>query len=369
MRAQTSSVERDARSSLAGVRYRPGRGGHVESYFLKVNDPSGRRALWLKATIYASLRARSDTSGPSPAIAEAWAVAFDRDRGHVAVKASVPYEKARFSERVVDMEVAGLALRAQETRGEIVSGGRSVAWDLGLTSDGIPLVHYPYARMYEGRFPSSKIVSLFPDLRARGAVTVNGERWEIDRWPGLLGHNWGPRHTPLYAWGHCNVWERDGASAANGVSAARSTPEGAKSDSSELPEIVFEGTSGRVYAGPVLLPLTTLLCLRFRGVRYDLNAPIDLLRNHAEVTPRRWEFAGENRHVAVRGEMWAETDDFVGLFYENPSGPPTHCLNSKLANARLEIEIRGRAPNTFRSRAAALEIGTTDPTHGVRMYA
>jgi hypothetical protein len=58
----------------------------------------------------------------------------------------------------------------------------------------------------------------------------------------------------------------------------------------------------------------------------------------------------------------------VGLYYENPEGPPTYCLNSKLAHARLEIEARGRPPFAVRSRAAALEIGTLDPTHGVRMY-
>ncbi len=105
-----------------------------------------------------------------------------------------------------------------------------------------------------------------------------------------------------------------------------------------------------------------------RGVRYDLNSALDLVTNDGELSPRRWRFAGENRYVALRGEMWATTDDFVGLFYENPVGPPTHCLNSKLAQARLEIAVRGRSPIVVRSRSAALEIGMLDPTHGVRMY-
>ena len=142
---------------------------------------------------------------------------------------------------------------------------------------------------------------------------MNGERWEVDRWPGLVGHNWAPCHTPLYAWGHCNSWEHD----EEGVPGAPET------------ELVFEGLSAKVKLGPVLSPLTTLLCLRWRGVRYDLNSALDLLTNDGEITPRRWRFEGEGRHLALRGEMWATTDDFVGLFYENPDGPPTHCLNSE----------------------------------------
>jgi hypothetical protein len=66
--------------------------------------------------------------------------------------------------------------------------------------------------------------------------------------------------------------------------------------------------------------------------------------------------------------MWAETDDFVGLFYPNPDGVMLHCLNSKIAHAEVTLRIAGRAPRTLRSTRAALEIGTTDPRHGVRMY-
>jgi hypothetical protein len=328
-------------SSLVGVRYPRPRAdeGHVESYFLKANSPDGQRAFWIKTTIYAAGGA---------AIAEAWAVAFDRERGHVAVKTSVPFASARFARDAVDSEVGGVVLRADASRGVVETGGRRIGWDLELASDGLPLVHYPYPWMYEKKLPSSKLVSPYPDLRVRGEMTVEGETWTIDKWPGLLGHNWGPRHAPLYAWGHCNVWERE-----DGV------PER---------ELVFEGVSGKVKIGPVLSPLMTLLCLRWRGVRFDLNATGDLVKNRAEVTPRRWAFAGEGRDVRLRGELWAETDDFVGLYYENPREPPTHCLNSKLARARLSIEVKGRAPFVVRSSSAALEIGTTDPSHGVRMY-
>jgi hypothetical protein len=185
-------------------------------------------------------------------------------------------------------------------------------------------------------------------VRVSGDITVNGEKWSLDAWPGLLGHNWGRGHAFLYAWGHCNVWD--------------------DAKEKEAEELVLEGVSARVKVGPALSPMMTLLCVRHRGVRYDVNAIADLVRNRGSITPRRWTFRGANALCRVEGEMWGETDDFVGLYYANPSGAMTHCLNSKIARARVELTLRGRAPVVVQSSRAALEIGTRDPSHGVRMY-
>jgi hypothetical protein len=325
-----------------GVRYdAAAKHGHVESYFVKANDPKSRRALWLKATIYATDRE------PSKAVAEAWAVAFDGDREHVAVKSHVPFASARFAPDAMRVSVDGCTIDREGTRGRVDTEGRTIGWDLGFAGATSPLVHFPRAWMYDAPFPSSKIVSPLPDIRISGTVDVNGERWTLDAWPGLVGHNWGRSHAFLYAWAHCNVWD-DGD------------------------DVVFEGLSARVRLGRgklgVLAPMTTLLCVRHRGVRYDLNAPLDLARNRGEISPRRWTFHGANELVAIDGELWGENDDFVGLFYANPDGAMTHCLNSKIAHGRITLTPRGRAPIVLRTRAAALEIGTRDPNHGVRMY-
>ena len=71
----------------------------------------------------------------------------------------------------------------------------------------------------------------------------------------------------------------------------------------------------------------------------------------------------------MRGELSATTDDMVGLYYENPDGDMTYCLNSKIARAWLRLEPASGPPLEVTSRAAALEIGTKDPKHGVRMLA
>ena len=194
-------------TNYLGIRYaKDAAHGHVESYFLKANDPKSRRAVWLRTTIYAS------DEDPRAAIAEAWAIAFDGDLNHhVAVKSMVPFEKARFSKGALDVAVDGCIFTPGRARGAVETGDRMVEWDLRFEANGAPLVHFPRAWMYDGPFPSSKLVSPLPDLRVSGDVVVNGVPWRLDAWPGLLGHNWGRRNAFLYGWGHCNGWDdKDG---------------------------------------------------------------------------------------------------------------------------------------------------------------
>jgi hypothetical protein len=324
-----------------GVRFDPARArrGHVESWFLKANDPHARRALWLKWTIWAGQR------DPRRAVAETWAIAFGAQggHGHVAVKTQVPFDRATFPPGEIGATVDGCTLSATGARGRVESGGRSVAYDLAVTALEAPLVHYPARWMYDGGFPRQKIVSPIPNARMSGTVDVAGERWDVGAWPGMVGHNWGEANSEAYAWGHCNAWDDED-------------------------DVVFEGFSGRIRAGGVLLPPSTGLCLRHHGTSYMLSGFASLLTNRGSMSARRWRFGGKSRRASIEGEMWADTDDFVGLFYPNPDGTLCYCLNSKLAHAEVTVRVEGRAPRTLRSQRAALEVATRDPNHGVRMY-
>jgi Tocopherol cyclase len=322
----------------AGLRYESARArqGHVESWFLKANDPSSRRALWLKWSIWAGERA------PAAALAEVWAVAFSAKSGHVAVKMAVPFRAslARFERDGLGVAVDGCTLSPELARGRVETGDRAIAYDLRVERLAEPLLHFPLAWMYSGPWPAQKVTSPVPTARVSGRVEVDSEIWEIEGWPGMIGHNWGRHHSALYAWGQCNSW--DGGD-----------------------DLVLEGVSIGA-GGPVLGG--TILCIRHEGARYDLNLLRSLARNGGAITPRRWRFRGRSARVEVEGEMWADTDDFVGLFYPNPDGTNRHCLNSKLARAEVTLKIAGHPPRRFRSSRAALEIGTSDPSHGVRMY-
>ncbi len=324
------------RTDWNAVRFQASSGsGHVESYFMKLNDAEGRRALWLKATIL--------KKPGSAAVAEAWAIAFDRDAGHVAVKQVVPHEQARFSDARFDVQVAELSFRDGAARGSVASGEHRIEFELTFSTDWPALLPFPSLAMYEAKLPSSKLVSPHPDSRFSGTLTVDGKQTRIEGWHGMQGHNWGRGHAEHYGWGHCNQWD-------------------------DAEELMLEGLTASVKIGPLKTPHVSILCVWHRGVRYELNEPKTLLLARGTVTERSWSFSAENALARVEGELSADTPDFVGLFYENPNGEMTYCLNSKIARGRLRLEVKGRAPLEAHTRAAALEVGTRDPGHGVRMY-
>lgn len=317
---------------------------HVESYFLKANDPKRARAIWIKATIYAP------ASDPSAAVAEAWAIAFSDDEPNVAVKQQIPFSRARFSRDSVDVDYGQGLLRMtlDSSAGAIVTGDRKISWNLSIGGRKESLAHFPADWMYEKKIPSQKYLSPRLDARVSGTVVVNGETWELDSWPACLGHNWGTKHTPLYVWAHCNAWDDDA-------------------------EIVFEAASGKPAIGPWVSPkLLSSFHVRHRGARYDLNELSVVFGSHSQLdahsNPKRWTFSAHNAHAKIEGEMTCENDRFVGLYYSSPTGPITQCLNSKLASIRLSLALSGRAPFVVTSSRAAFEIGTYATDHGVRMY-
>ena len=317
-------------------RFDPARGGgHVESYFLKLNGPDTRRALWLKATILKK-------KGQEP-VAEAWAIAFDREGTHIAVKEEHPFSGANFSSRSFDVTVGRVHFENGRLVGSVSSHGHVIEWALDMTTRAAALVPLPTERMYSDKLPNSKLVTPHPDSKFDGYYQVDGARVDVKGWRGMQGHNWGRRHAELYGWGHCNQWDNAG-------------------------QLIFEGVSARVRVGPVLLPTMTLLVVCYRGVRYYLTSPRSLLSAKGNVTPRRWEFSSRSPLAQIEGYLEADASDFVGLYYENPDGEMTHCLNSKIARGHLKFEVFGRPPVEANTRSAAFEVGTKNHGHDVAMY-
>jgi hypothetical protein len=243
----------------------------------------------------------------------------------------------------MDIRVDQVRLEPRRTRGKISAHGQSIEWDLELIGDAPALAPLP-KRMYDDRLPTSKWVSPHPDLRFKGVYVVDGERVEVDGWPGMQGHNWGRKHAHHYAWGHCNLWEGG-------------------------EELVLEGITAQVKVGPVKTPNLTLLVVIERGVRYVFNSAAEIFLSKGTIKARSWSFSAENKLATVSGELHADTEDFVGLHYENPNGEMSYCLNSKIARGKLNFEVKGRPAIEARTHAAALEICTKDPGHGVRMLA
>jgi hypothetical protein len=134
-------------------------------------------------------------------------------------------------------------------------------------------------------------------------------------------------------------------------------------------DVMFEGLTGRIALGPVLAPPLTLVFIRHEGRTYAFNGPWTMVRARGEIGIQdlSWRFRCENRDGSVEGRMSGPPDDFVGLYYRNPGGKMTYCLNSKIAVAEISFKPRGGSPVDLKTRSAALELATHDANHAVRM--
>ena len=80
--------------------------------------------------------------------------------------------------------------------------GRSAAWELSFGPASEPLRHLPHPKLYDAPLPRTKTESPLPDTTISGWVEADGERWELDAWPGMVGHNWGAEHAERWIWLH-----------------------------------------------------------------------------------------------------------------------------------------------------------------------
>ncbi|MBW2461078.1 MAG: hypothetical protein JRH11_05495 [Deltaproteobacteria bacterium] len=321
--------------------------GHVESHFLKAVAPDGQRAIWVKHTL---LR---PTAPDNAGVAEVWAVAFTRDQGPLAAAKSVfPLTDAHFEHAPFDYRIGPCRLTAETAEGRAASSGHEITWSLGLESLAPEFRPYPLASMYTGPFPKQKALTPVPSARVDGEFTVDGDLWTIDGWQGMQGHNWGEGHSERYAWVHCNAFR--GA-------------DGRGSSAQDLAKTWLEVMTGRVRVGGVLLPWLTVGALCLDGEMHSFNGARALTSRNVTVTTTRYRTT--LRHGLHRLDLDVATTPaaMAGLHYENPDGSMTHCLNSKLAEGTVKLSAPGRPTRTLHSDAFALEIGTKDPDHGIRM--
>lgn len=324
------------------VRWRPeARCGHVESYFLKLNAPDGRRALWIRFTLLSPLGRAGET------VAEAWAIAFDADgKRHLAAKESFPVAAADLGFHRFGLTIGACSLGTGRTAGALRTGAHRLTWDLRFTTRSEVLRPLPWRWMYSAPLPRAKLVSPWPDETFEGSFTVDGEPVPVSGWRGMQGHNWGREHLAHLVWVHCNAFDDD------------------------PPDTFFEGLSTRLALGPVTTPRLSLLCLRHRGETLCFQAPRHLLGTSVTLEYYRWTFTATSDAWALRGEVSAAREDLVGLHYTNPDLSTIYCLNSKLAAAHLALTDRrtGARVSLRSARSAALEIATRDPDHGVTMH-
>lgn len=325
-------------------RLTPG-GDHVESWFVRANDPRSPRALWIKATVL--------TSRDGTAIAQAWCSVFDGDRVK-AWCADIPLPEAVFdaNQKGQDLTVGPLRLRLDadggSSHGTLEDESARVEWGLEFAKTpivGEPLSMLPTDRLLDAKFPSNKLVTPFPVAAVSGYLEWAGERWNLDGWHGMQGHNWGTAHSPEYAWGHCVFTDTNGGE----------------------PFAVVEGASGRTRLGGRVTPLLSMLVIRRGEQEYRFDRILDLWRQQPRLDFPDWTLRMRGRDGIATLRMSGAPERMVCLAYRNPSAPTSYCLNSKTAAVSVHVEpINGNAFQLRSEHAGALEFLTPQPHPAVQ---
>jgi hypothetical protein len=300
---------------------------HVESHFLRFNDPAGERAIWLKATV---------VDGPArEAMAELWCCLFDGERtwgNRIAAPAIASVTADKVSIDGCSLELLG---GQGQARGDLSNPRGSCSWHLNWSAAagalGEPMSLFPYPWMYRRRFPKSKLVTPAPLLRVSGHFEWDGRRVDLGQWIGMQGHNWGVEHAPEYAWGQAWFGE-------------------------EEPDCVLEGFTGRTRLGPVLSPRLSCLVVRFKEREFRFDR-LWRLRDQRGVLGGNGSWNLDMVGNQGRAKLWmhAPAKRSVCLGYENPDGQRLFCFNSKTARAHLWLKPNGEPPIERRSATAALE--------------
>jgi hypothetical protein len=314
--------------------------GHYESFFLRANHPTRPLAFWIRYTIF------SPKDLPENTIGELWAVFFNGETDRHAVgKQEYRLTDCLFDTSSFRVQIGEATLVPHHLKGAVESKGNALAWELTFEGDSMPVLLLPL-KLYKGRFPAAKSLVSLPMARYSGRLSVNGESIDVSNWLGSQNHNWGIRHTDLYAWGQVAGFDTH-------------------------PESFLEVATAKLRLGPFWTPPITPLVLRHGRKEYALTGLVQAVKARGSFGYFTWEFRSETEEVEIEGVISAPRQAFVGLKYYNPPGGIKHCLNSKIAGCKLRLRDKVAGTNEIletKSRAA-FEILTDHHDHGIEISA
>jgi hypothetical protein len=306
----------------------PPEAGHYESFYLRAAHPSEPLGVWIRYTVHTRPGAEPNGS--------LWFTLFDANAdGPWAVKVT---------ERGPRIPSGGFIEIAGATFGPEAVTGRAgdASWDLRYTGGADPLLHLPRDWMYRAKLPRTKTLSPHPAALYSGTVTVADRTIELDRWPGMVGHNWGAEHAERWVWMHGIGFEGKGE------------------------DTWIDAAVGRVKAGPFATPWLGNGGISIDGVRYRLGGIERTRAIRVNERPTGCDFLLPGPGITVRGRVGSEAKNFVGWVYADPAGPEHNTVNCSISDMELTVSRDSRPDLTLVTRAgASYELGMRETDHGI----
>jgi hypothetical protein len=302
--------------------------GHYESFYLRAAHPSEPLGIWIRYTVHK--RPGEEPKG------SLWFTLFDAGAdGPWAVKVTEPGPRLPNGGFI---EIAGATFGP----GAVTGSAGEASWDLRYTGDGDPLFHLPRDWMYRAKIPRTKTLSPLPAALYSGTVTVGDRTIELDRWPGMVGHNWGAEHAERWVWMHGIGFEGK-----NG-------------------DTWIDAAVGRIKVGPVTTPWMGNGGISIDGERYRLGGIEKTRGIRVNERPSRCDFVIPGQGITVRGTVGSEPKNFVGWVYADPAGPEHNTVNCSISDMELTVSRDGQPDLVLSTRAgASYELGMRETDHGI----
>lgn len=309
--------------------------GFYESYFIRGNHPSEKKAFWIRYTVFAP------KDRPQENMGELWFVYFDGNKIYPA-KQEFPIEMCKFPRKHFFVELGANFINSAQAQGQI----EEISWKLNYTSAAAPIFLLPQ-NLYIGPFPKAKSIVSQPFARFGGYLKMGNQKINIENWVGSQNHNWGEQHTDWYAWGQVAGFDNS-------------------------PATFLEVVTAKLNIKGVETPFLTILVLRHNEKKYQLNQINQWFTNKGSFDYFDWTFECQTKEIQLKGRIKASANDFVGLRYWNPSGGSKNCLNSKVASCELEIRETnqsGMPQALFSEHQCAFELLTNEGQehHGIKI--
>lgn len=311
-----------------------GGSGHYESFYLKACRPGGGRGLWIRHTVHK----RPDEE----AKASIWFTYFDAEaEGPRATKATFPAAQLSVPPEGY-IRVDGAELRDGVATGSIETDALAASWELSFADDAEPFYFLPSQWMYRAPVPRTKFLSPYPNALFSGKLRVGDEDVALERWPGMIGHNWGTEHAERWVWIQgAGFSGRDGA--------------------------YFDAGAARIKIGPWTVPWIGNGRLVLDGEEHRLGGLERIRSTEVRDAPTRCDITLTGADgLRVTGTVSAPAKDFVAWVYADPKGPEHNTLNCSISDMELEIERPDLPPERLSlSGGAAYEVGMRETDHGI----
>jgi hypothetical protein len=306
--------------------------GFYESYYLRAAHPAEPLGVWIRYTVH-----KRPGAAPTGSL---WFTLFDAAAdGPLASKVTHAQLDAG-GERYI--EIAGSTFGPTRVAGEARTEQCDAAWELEPADGEPPLFHLPYGWMYTARIPRTKTLSPHPAAHLSGRLTVNERVIELDRWPGMVGHNWGAEHAERWVWMHGVGFE------------------------GEQLGTWLDVAIGRIKVGPLTTPWIASGAISLRGERHALGGAERIRSTQIDDSPTGCTFALPGDGITVKGSARSEPRNFVGWVYADPGGSEHNTANCSIAEMRLTVSREGSPDLTLRSASGATyEIGMREKEHGI----